>query len=556
MKKIYSLIALVALSSAAIAQTVKVTFRVNMQNVAVGPKGIRIAGDLQADAGIGSNWTPGATGNTLTATGSGYVYSIQLTLKASTSYEYKYINGDAWGMPDESTNRKLTTGTTDQVLNVYCFNDVTGDCAAPKTGTQRVVFQVEMKNEDVSADGVRVAGNYQKAAGMAGDWNPGNDTAKCTQVGTVYTLVKFVPDGSYSFKYVNGKSGWESVSPDRSFTVSGAGVVNPLNCFSKTDTCATVPKYKRDVTFMVVDGNYQNSFKLSNVKFKGNFSSWSDFVANDSGVRGDVKADDGIWTAKYPQVKTGSYEWGATAGAAGNWIIKGPNPTFNLNYTNGAITGDTVYTIPKLGALLNVTFSVDMSDTIVSADGVWVAGNFQPYMDTAQTEWKFNKIKLKDMGNGIWSVTLKIWAQKYQFRFANGLSTGDDSYSEKNLKAACGELNGYNKYDRVFDIATATADVKLPTYKWNSCSALSNRNVIENAEVSIAPNPAEGQFVVRLESSKISQIIVSGIDGRVVRSMNSNANVETVNVNGLMGVYFVNITDQLGRTTTQKVVLK
>ena len=76
MKKIYSLIALVALSSAAIAQTVKVTFRVNMQNVAVGPKGIRIAGDLQADAGIGSNWTPGATGNTLTATGSGYVYSI------------------------------------------------------------------------------------------------------------------------------------------------------------------------------------------------------------------------------------------------------------------------------------------------------------------------------------------------------------------------------------------------------------------------------------------------------------------------------------------------
>ena len=166
MKKIYSLIALVALSSAAIAQTVKVTFRVNMQNVAVGPKGIRIAGDLQADAGIGSNWTPGATGNTLTATGSGYVYSIQLTLKASTSYEYKYINGDAWGMPDESTNRKLTTGTTDQVLNVYCFNDVTGDCAAPKTGTQRVVFQVEMKNEDVSADGVRVAGNYQKAAGI------------------------------------------------------------------------------------------------------------------------------------------------------------------------------------------------------------------------------------------------------------------------------------------------------------------------------------------------------------------------------------------------------
>jgi hypothetical protein len=556
MKKIYSLIALVALSSVAIAQTVKVTFRVNMQNVAVGPKGLHIAGDLQADAGIGSNWSPGATGNTLTATGSGYVYSIQLTLKASTTYSYKYVNGDAWSFPNESFDRKITTGTSDQVVDVYCW-DATSDCAAPPTGTQRVVFQVEMKNEDVSADGVRVAGNYQKAAGMAGDWNPGNDTAKCTQVGTVYTLVKFVPNGSYNFKYVNGKSGWESLASDRAFTVSGAGVVNPLNCFGKTDTCATIPKYKRDITFMVVDGNYQNSFKLTNVKFKGNFSSWSDFVANDSGVRGDVKANDGIWTAKYPQVNTGSYEWGATAGADGHWIIKGPNRTFKLNYTDGSVVGDTVYTIPKLGSLLNVTFSVDMSDTIVSADGVWLAGNFQPYMDTAQTEWKFNKIKLKDMGNGIWSVTLKIWAQKYQFRFANGLSaTGDDSYSEKNLKAACGELNGYNKYDRVFDIATATADVKLPVYKWNSCTALSNRNVIEAAEVSIAPNPAERMFVVRLESSKISQITVSGIDGRVVRTLNSNSNVETVEVSGLMGIYFVNITDQFGRTTTQKVVLK
>jgi len=165
MKKIYSLIALAALSTAAFAQTVKVTFRVNMQNVAVGPKGIRIAGDLQSDAGIGSNWSPGVTGNELTATGSGYVYSIQLTLKASTSYEYKYINGNAWGMPDESFNRKLTTGTADQVLDVYCFNDASADCSAPPSGTQRVVFQVNMKNEDVSADGVRVAGNYQNQSG-------------------------------------------------------------------------------------------------------------------------------------------------------------------------------------------------------------------------------------------------------------------------------------------------------------------------------------------------------------------------------------------------------
>lgn len=554
MKKIYSLIALAALSTAAFAQTVKVTFRVNMQNVAVGPKGIRIAGDLQSDAGIGSNWSPGVTGNELTATGSGYVYSIQLTLKASTSYEYKYINGNAWGMPDESFNRKLTTGTADQVLDVFCFNDASADCSAPPTGTQRVVFQVNMKNEDVNADGVRVAGNYQTKAGMSADWTPGDDLAKCNAVGDMHYLVAFLPDGDYKFKFVNGKSGWESVN-DRDLKVAGAGVITKHVCFNQQDTCALIPKYKRDVTFHVVDGNYQNSFKLTNVKFKGNLSGWSEFVANDSGLRGDKMANDGIWSATYPQVLTGSYEWGATAGAAGTWIIKGPNRTFKLNYTDGSINGDTVYTIPKLGSLLNVTFSVDMSDTIVSADGVWLAGNFQPYMDTAQVEWKFNKIKLKDMGNGIYSTTLKIWAQKYQFRFANGLSENDD-FSEKNLNIACGSLNGYNKVDRVFDIATATADVVLPTYKWNTCTVVSNKNIIEAAEVSIAPNPADGQFMVSLSTNNIKNIVVRSIDGRVVRSINANSKVETVNANGLSGIFFVNITDNAGRTTTQKVVLK
>jgi hypothetical protein len=176
-------------------------------------------------------------------------------------------------------------------------------------------------------------------------------------------------------------------------------------------------------------------------------------------------------------------------------------------------------------------------------------------MDTAQVEWKFNKIKLKDMGNGIYSTTIKIWAQKYQFRFANGLSENDD-YSEKNLNIACGSLNGYNKVDRVFDIATATADVTLPTYKWNSCTVVSNKNIIEAAEVSIAPNPAEGQFVVSLATNNIKNIVVRSIDGRVVRSINANSKVETVNANGLSGIFFVNITDNAGRTTTQKVVLK
>jgi hypothetical protein len=85
---------------------------------------------------------------------------------------------------------------------------------------------------------------------------------------------------------------------------------------------------------------------------------------------------------------------------------------------------------------------------------------------------------------------------------------------------------------------------------------VSNKNIIESAEVSIAPNPAEGQFVVALTTNNIKNIVVRSIDGRVVRSINANSKVETVNANGLSGIFFVNITDNAGRTTTQKVVLK
>ncbi len=522
---------------------VAVTLQVNMQNEPISHFGVHAPGGFP-----NMTWDP-STDKVMASNTSNYVYSVTYYLPPNAEYEYKFVNGNAWGQPDESSNTKFGVGSSDTTMALRCWNSNV-DCAAPANGTHKVTFQVEMKNQDIDAtDGVRVAGNYQKAAGDANDWSPA-DCPKAAQHGTICRRVAWLPDGSYEYKFVNGTGGWESAN-NRALTVSGADVVTQLVCFNETDTCATITKIKRNVTFLVNDGNYANSFKLTDVKFKGQMSSWSDFQAYDDGTNGDAVAGDGIWTAVY-ELSTGTYEWGATD--KGNWIIKGPNLKATLN-SDGTVTGDTVWNIPALGDLINVTFSVDMSDTIVNAAGVWLAGNFQPYMETPQGEWKYNLIQLTDNGDGIWSTTVKLWAQKYQYRFANDSA---EAASENWLGAECSSLNGYNKFDRVFDVTMAKQDTALPTYKWNRCETvtLNSENIIGAAELTLAPNPAEGQFTVALAGSRIDRVEVRSLDGRVVRSIAGGNQSLVVDATGLNGLYLVHISDSLGRSTTQKVVLK
>jgi hypothetical protein len=522
---------------------VAVTLQVNMQNEAISHFGVHAPGGFP-----NMFWDP-STDKVMASNTSGYIYSVTYFLPPNAEYEYKFVNGNAWGQPDESSNTKFGVGSSDTTMAVRCWNsDV--DCAAPANGTHKVTFQVEMKNQDIDAtDGVRVAGSYQAAAGHANDWSPA-DCPKAVQHGTICRVVAWLADGSYEYKFVNGLNGWESAN-NRALDVSGADVVTKLVCFNETDTCATVTKIKKTIKLFVNDGNYANSFKLTDVKFKGQMSSWSDFQAYDDGTNGDVTAGDGIWTAEY-ELSTGTYEWGATD--KGNWIIKGPNLKVTLN-GDGSVTGDTVWNIAALGDLINVTFSVDMSDTIVNAAGVWLAGNFQPYMETPQGEWKYNLIQLSDNGDGIWSTTVKLWAQKYQYRFANDSA---EAASENWLGAECSSLNGYNKFDRVFDVTMTKQDTALPTYKWNRCETvtLNTENIIGAGEVSLFPNPAEGQFTVALSGSRIANVTVMSIDGRVVRQMAASSQSVVVETAGLHGLYMVSISDNLGRSTTQKVVLK
>ena len=93
-----------------------VSFRVNMSNETVSAAGVHIAGSFQG-------WDPGATDVPYVGYG---VYEVVIQLQQGT-YEYKFINGDDWGM-DESVgdcgnggNRVITvSGNT--ITSGACFN--------------------------------------------------------------------------------------------------------------------------------------------------------------------------------------------------------------------------------------------------------------------------------------------------------------------------------------------------------------------------------------------------------------------------------------------------
>ncbi|MFC7670337.1 hypothetical protein ACFQT0_25455 [Hymenobacter humi] len=69
-----------------------------------------------------------------------------------------------------------------------------------------LTFRVDMTGQTVGAGGVHVAGNFQAAAGFAGDWNPATTALLDPDNDKVYEATVNVPAGLYLYKFVNGNS--------------------------------------------------------------------------------------------------------------------------------------------------------------------------------------------------------------------------------------------------------------------------------------------------------------------------------------------------------------
>jgi hypothetical protein len=122
-----------------------------------------------------------------------------------------------------------------------------------------------MSLEEVSVNGVHVAGNWQAAAGFASDWTPGNSPMNDLGDG-IWELAVTLPPGSYQYKFVNGNDwgtggegnlGDESVPGEcneggnRFFTAVAEEPLVLTNCFAQcSEECVENPN-PANITFQV-----------------------------------------------------------------------------------------------------------------------------------------------------------------------------------------------------------------------------------------------------------------------------------------------------------------
>lgn len=222
------------------------TFQVDMSNEIVSPNGVHIAGNFQEAAGLGADWTPGST--PLTDADGDQVYAITVEIPPNT-YEYKFINGNAWGMdenpPSEcsvgsTNNRQVSIGNRDFVLPAVPFNN----CLAT------VKLSVNMKGQTVSSEGVYVLGNFQEVAGFPQNWDAASTRLEDINGDDTYEINLALPPGEYEYLFANGNevAAAEVLALDcsivgdngtnnRTLVVSTDTADPPTYCFNTCEEC-------------------------------------------------------------------------------------------------------------------------------------------------------------------------------------------------------------------------------------------------------------------------------------------------------------------------------
>jgi len=213
---------------------VVITFQVDMTYQDVSELGVHIAGSFQG-------WNPSASECVLLGDN---IYATTFTLTPGESHDYKFINGNAWGM-DESVQRNITVPEVDTVLDPVYFDDyvdVGGDSVF-------VTFNLNTSTAPGYTDTtvIIIRGSFNDWAGN--DWQLGNTG------GDYWSLASptQVEPGNYEYKYIlldEFGDHWESLD-NRSLLVDGLSDLNlPLDYYNAIEAPFTATD-SLDVWFRV-----------------------------------------------------------------------------------------------------------------------------------------------------------------------------------------------------------------------------------------------------------------------------------------------------------------
>ena len=582
MKTPYALLLAMVLGWTVQAQTVPVTFSVDMNNETVAAEGVHVAGNFQG-------WDPAAT--MLSDDDMDGVYTLTVDVSDTLGLvEYKFINGNAWGADEAAPEACAWNGGTNRyfelsgetVLDTPCF----GQCGA--CGTTTVLFKVDMSQEDaINPVGVHMNGNFN-------GWDGSNFLMMDDADGDmIYTYVATVdgamlePMDTVLFKFVNGNAWGFDENPDgecasqgnRFLALTGGDMVYEANpgqayCYNTCGSCvAPTP-----VTFRV-DMSTQAEVSVNGVCIAGNFQGWSagvDFLSDDDG--------DMIYEITM-DIAPGDYEFkfinGNNWGGDGEGNIDNENPPGEC-VTNGNRTV-TVGTDPVTVQYCynqctescvadpdpaDITFQVDMTNETVAETGVWLIGGI------TTPQWQAGALQMSDDdGDNVYEVTYTVsGAAFFEYRYCNGDpypgGVQDDSVAEVGDFEAggCGQGNPFGEFNRTH-VRSGEAEV-LGAYCYASCLDCNGDTVgtiigIEEIQDFIGleafPNPAEDVLNVRFDGfDGLADIRVFDLSGKVILAERTRVVPGMVTTYGTesfrSGVYILEVRNGLRRSTLRLTV--
>ena len=261
---------------------VEVTFHVDMSQVSDLSDGpVRVAGTF-------TEWGSGAVEMT-DPDGDG-VYSVKIDLMPGDDHAYKFTygaNNDGGPLNWEQIegpcieggfgDRQLHVDPVDMELPPVCY----GECI--KCSENLYTFHVDMGDTEIAAGGVLFGGGYfypQEIAMHPVQDADGNPTS-------VFAATLVLEPGIYTYKYMNGPGGWETVPAecavgaygDREIDLSGTDMdmdIPPV-CFGSCNACDFTPPVSATVTFHA-DMTELNAFgwdpSLHVLELRGGMNGW------------------------------------------------------------------------------------------------------------------------------------------------------------------------------------------------------------------------------------------------------------------------------------------
>ncbi|MGY6560892.1 MAG: T9SS type A sorting domain-containing protein [Luteibaculaceae bacterium] len=580
MKNIYlSLIAFLGFSLALTAQTVSVTFNVDMNGQTVGANGVHMAGNFNTGSGdtpINTalpNWNP--SGIELTDPDNDGIYSVTLDL-APANYEYKILNGNDWGT-DESVPAacqvELGLGNNNRFFNVsagadpftieHCFARC-GPC-----GQTTVHIRVDLANElesNPNAAGFVVGelvGGFENFVAM----QPWRDSE------TIYSIFINLPASStgntYFFATEADFLALEVVEPGdcslqgaRNLVISaeqaGTDILVPLVCFGSCESCIDPVM----VTFNV-DMSLVETVSPDGVHIAGAFQGW-----NPSGTP-LTEGDNNIWSVTLP-IDPGTY---------GFKFINGNNWGFDESVPVACRVGNDRQLIVEAGmtemtftvcyaqcteeCITNpdpapITFLVDLADEPVHPSGVWLMGTI------TTPQWQQGAIQMNEVDGepGIYRAILTVsGVADIFFKFSNG-NPQLEGLSEGEFDGAinpgdCAVDNGFGNWNRTH---TRSGSPETIAFVINTCNVFVGVNEITGRleGVKAFPNPVRDNLTVTFQNQGVYQIMITDLTGKLVRNYNQIAQpVFQINKGSLSnGMYVMQIVNEKGEAASIKLIVQ